>query len=152
VQPGIFFEIPEELAKEKGIKNGDTVRVSSARASITGPAMVTRRMPHFDLDGKRVWQIGFPIHWGFSGDAKHAGPLANLMTSWAIDPNTWTPSTRRSRSSWRRTPGRRATGRPGRTGEEARGEGLTMPIPGLEVIQSSASLRVPAPGSESCPG
>ena len=53
--------------------------------------MVTRRMPHFDLDGKRVWQIGFPIHWGFSGDAKHAGPLANLLTSWAIDPNTWTP-------------------------------------------------------------
>jgi formate dehydrogenase major subunit len=91
VQPGIFFEIPEELAKEKGIKNGDMVRISSARATITGPAMVTRRMPHFDLDGKRIWQIGFPIHWGFSGDAKHAGPLANLMTSWAIDPNTWTP-------------------------------------------------------------
>jgi formate dehydrogenase major subunit len=91
VQPGIFFEIPEELAKEKGINNGDMVKISSARASITGPAMVTRRLPHFDLDGKRVWQVGVPIHWGFSGDANHAGPLANSLTSWAIDPNTWTP-------------------------------------------------------------
>jgi formate dehydrogenase, alpha subunit, proteobacterial-type len=91
VQPGIFFEIPEELAKEKGIQNGETVRISSARGSIEGPAMVTKRMPGFMINGKRVWQIGFPIHWGYSGDAKHAGPLANLITNSAIDPNTWTP-------------------------------------------------------------
>jgi len=91
VQPGIFFEIPEELAKEKGIQNGETVRISSARGSIEGPAMVTKRMSSFVLDGKRVWQIGFPIHWGYSGDAKHVGPLANILTSSAIDPNTWTP-------------------------------------------------------------
>ncbi len=91
VQPGIFFEIPEELAKEKGIQNGEMVRVSSARGSIEGPAMVTKRMPGFMINGKRVWQIGFPIHWGYSGDPKHPGPLANLLTSSAIDPNTWTP-------------------------------------------------------------
>jgi len=91
VQPGIFFEIPEDLAKEKGIQNGETVRITSARGSIEGPAMVTRRMPTFTIEGKKVWQIGFPIHWGFSGDAKHAGPLANMLTSSAIDPNTWTP-------------------------------------------------------------
>jgi len=91
VQPGIFFEIPEDLAKEKGILNGDTVRISSARASIEGPAMVTKRMSSFMLEGKRVFQIGFPIHWGFTGDQKHLGPLANLLTSSAIDPNTWTP-------------------------------------------------------------
>ena len=91
VQPGIFFEIPEDLAKEKGIQNGETVRISSARGSIEGPAMVTRRMPSFMINGKKVWQIGFPIHWGYSGDSKHAGPLANLLTNSAIDPNTWTP-------------------------------------------------------------
>ncbi len=91
IQPGIFFELPDELAKERGIKNGDRVRITSARGSIEGPAMVTRRLKPFTIDGKRVWQIGFPIHWGFSGDATHAGPLANLLTSSAIDPNTWTP-------------------------------------------------------------
>ncbi len=91
VQPGIFFEIPADLAKEKGIQNGEIVRITSARGSIEGPAMVTTRMPSFMQDGKRIWQIGFPIHWGYSGDAKHAGPLANILTSSAIDPNTWTP-------------------------------------------------------------
>jgi formate dehydrogenase major subunit len=91
VQPGIFFEIPEELAKELDIANGAPVRVISARGAIEGPAMVTRRIKPMMIDGKKIWQIGFPIHWGFSGDAKHAGPLANLLTSSAIDPNTWTP-------------------------------------------------------------
>src|SRR5262249_57297806 len=51
VQPGIFFEITEELAKEKGIKNGYIVKISSTLTPITRPATVTRRMPHFDLDG-----------------------------------------------------------------------------------------------------
>jgi anaerobic selenocysteine-containing dehydrogenase len=91
IQPGIFFEIPEELAKEKGIANGDKVRITSARGAIEGPAMVTRRLRAYVVDGKPLWQIGFPIHWGFSGDSKHAGPLANMLTSFAIDPNTWTP-------------------------------------------------------------
>ena len=36
--------IPEELAKEKGIANAQMVRVTSARGSIEGKAMVTRRI------------------------------------------------------------------------------------------------------------
>jgi anaerobic selenocysteine-containing dehydrogenase len=38
-----------------------------------------------------MWQIGFPIHWGFAGEKNHTGPLANLLTPTAMDPNTWTP-------------------------------------------------------------
>src|SRR5438067_5209839 len=91
VQPEFFFEIPEELAKEKGIANGSKVRVTSARGSIVGPAVVTKRILSMNLGGKKVWQIGFPIHWGYAGDPKHAGPLANLLTPSAMDPNTWTP-------------------------------------------------------------
>src|SRR5262249_57165341 len=34
LQPGFFVEIPEELAKEKGISNGGQVKVSSARGEI----------------------------------------------------------------------------------------------------------------------
>src|SRR5262249_24313153 len=34
IQPGFFVEIPEELAKEKGITNGGQVKVTSARGSI----------------------------------------------------------------------------------------------------------------------
>ncbi len=91
MQPGFFVEIPEGLAKEKGIANGSQVRVISARGEIQGVAMVTKRMPELKIDGKPAWQIGFPIHWGFAGDSSHTGPLANMLTPSAMDPNTWTP-------------------------------------------------------------
>jgi formate dehydrogenase major subunit len=91
MQPGFFVEIPEGLAREKGIANGSRVKVLSARGEITGVAMVTKRMPELKIDGKPAWQIGFPIHWGFAGAPNHTGPLANMLTPSAMDPNTWTP-------------------------------------------------------------
>jgi formate dehydrogenase major subunit len=91
MQPGFFVEIPEGLAKEKGIANGSQVKVTSARGEIRGVAMVTKRMPELKIDGKPAWQIGFPIHWGFAGAPNHTGPLANMLTPSAMDPNTWTP-------------------------------------------------------------
>ena len=91
LQPGFFVEIPEALAQQKGIANGSKVKVTSARGSIEGTAMVTKRLYPLKVDGKEMWQIGFPIHWGFAGDRNHTGPLANLLTPSAMDPNTWTP-------------------------------------------------------------
>jgi formate dehydrogenase major subunit len=91
LQPGFFVEIPEALALEKGIANGEQVKVVSARGEIRGTAMVTKRLRPLTVDGRPLWQIGFPIHWGFTGDPRHAGPLANLLTPSAMDPNTWTP-------------------------------------------------------------
>jgi formate dehydrogenase major subunit len=91
LQPGFFIEIPEALAQEKGIANGSQVKVVSARGEIRGVAMVTKRLARMRIDGKDVWQIGFPIHWGFAGEKNHTGPLANLLTPTAMDPNTWTP-------------------------------------------------------------
>jgi formate dehydrogenase major subunit len=91
LQPGFFIEIPEALARERGIENGAQVKVVSARGEIRGVAMVTKRLARMKVDGKEVWQIGFPIHWGFAGEKNHTGPLANLLTPTAMDPNTWTP-------------------------------------------------------------
>jgi formate dehydrogenase major subunit len=91
LQPGFFVEIPEALAAEKGIANGQMVKVTSARGSIEGTAMVTKRLPTLKIDGKQVWQIGFPIHWGYASAPSHVGPLANMLTPSAMDPNTWTP-------------------------------------------------------------
>jgi formate dehydrogenase major subunit len=92
LQPGFFVEIPEKLAEQKGIANGSKVRVSSARGSIEGVAMVTKRLLPMKIDGKEVWGIGFPLHWGFSaGKTGHTGPLANFLTPSAMDANTWTP-------------------------------------------------------------
>lgn len=89
LQREFFIEIPAELAREKGIRYGDRVKVTSARGSIEGRAMVTRRMRPLRVADRTVWQIGFPIHWGFAG--KSVGPLANTLTPTVLDPNSSTP-------------------------------------------------------------
>jgi formate dehydrogenase major subunit len=91
LQPEFFVEIPEELAQEKSIANGDRVRVSSARGSIEGRAMVTRRIKTMLVAGKKTYQIGFPIHWGFLGRGAQRGSLANLVTPTIVDPNSFAP-------------------------------------------------------------
>jgi len=91
LQPGFFIEIPEDLAKEKGIVNGGKARVTSARGSIEGTAMVTDRLRPMTINGQQLWQIGFPLHWGYEGEEGHTGPLANFLTPSAMDPNTFTP-------------------------------------------------------------
>ena len=91
LQPEFFVEIPEELAREKGIANRDVVRVTSARGSIEGRAMVTRRIKPMQIAGRTVYQIGFPIHWGFLGHGQQRGSLANLVTPTIVDPNSFAP-------------------------------------------------------------
>ena len=91
LQPEFFVEIPEELAREKGIANRDVVRVTSARGSIEGRAMVTRRIKPMQVAGRTVYQIGFPIHWGFLGRGQQRGSLANLVTPTVVDPNSFAP-------------------------------------------------------------
>jgi formate dehydrogenase major subunit len=91
LQPEFFVEIPEELARENGIANRDMVRVTSARGSIEGRAMVTRRIKPMQIAGRTVYQIGFPIHWGFLGRGQQRGSLANLVTPTIVDPNSFAP-------------------------------------------------------------
>jgi formate dehydrogenase major subunit len=91
LQPEFFVEIPEALAQEKGIRSGDRVRVTSARGAIEGKAMVTRRIRPMQVAGRTVYQIGFPIHWGFLGRGRQQGSLANLVTPTAVDPNSFAP-------------------------------------------------------------
>jgi formate dehydrogenase major subunit len=91
LQPEFFIEIPEELAADKGIRNAEMVRVTSARGSIEGKALVTRRIKPMQVGGQKVYQIGFPIHWGFLGRGAQKGTLANLLTPSIVDPNSFTP-------------------------------------------------------------
>jgi formate dehydrogenase major subunit len=94
LQPEFFVEIPEGLALERGIRNEDRVRVSTPRGAIEGRALVTRRIRGMKVAGKAVWQIGIPIHWGFTGrtgKGEGRGPMANLLTPSVVDPNSFTP-------------------------------------------------------------
>ena len=90
LQPEQFVEIGEDLAKEKGIAHGDKVRVWSKRGEIKAVAVVTKRLKALDVEGKKVHQLGIPIHWGFKGEAR-PGYLANTLTPYVGDANTQTP-------------------------------------------------------------
>ena len=90
LQPQQFVEIGEELAQEKGIANGERVIVRSKRGYIRAVAVVTRRLPALNVAGKRIHQVGVPIHWGFTGVARQ-GFLANTLTPFVGDANTQTP-------------------------------------------------------------
>ena len=89
LQSNFFIELPAALAQEKGIKGGDKVRVSSARGSVEGPALVTERMRPLKVSGKTVYHVGIPIHWGYVGRVR--GPLVNNLTPSVFDPNSGTP-------------------------------------------------------------
>ena len=89
-QPEQFIEIGEDLAHEKGIKGGDSVRVSSKRGFIVAAAVVTKRIRTLEIAGKKVYTVGIPIHWGFMGIAKN-GYITNTLTPFVGDANTQTP-------------------------------------------------------------
>src|SRR6266700_3870602 len=97
LQPKPFVEIPEELAKEKSIKSGDHVRVSSKRGKVEVLALVTKRLGPMTVAGQKVYQIGIPIHWGYVGVSADSDPshgrywLANALTPFVGDANARTP-------------------------------------------------------------
>ena len=87
--PDFFVEIPEELAREKGIENGKRARVWSKRGSVEGVAMVTKRIQPLKVNGEIAYTIGIPVHWGFVGI--NQGAMANLLTPFIGDVNTRCP-------------------------------------------------------------
>ena len=89
-QPAPFVEIGEALAKEKGIKQGDMVKVRSNRGEVLAKCVVTKRMVAMQVNGKAVHHVGIPIHWGFKGVTQN-GYLANALTPFVGDANSQTP-------------------------------------------------------------
>ena len=96
--PEPFVEIPVELAEEKGIRGTDMIKVTSARGTYMAKAFVTKRIKPMMIDGKKVYQIGLPIHQGFRGiqedEGKDARTPANLLTPAVVDPNAHTPESK----------------------------------------------------------
>ena len=89
LMPEMFVEISEELAAEKGIKNGGRVIVETARGSVEAVAIVTTRFQPFRIDGHVVHEVGLPWHWGYTGSSK--GHSANMLTPHVGDANTMIP-------------------------------------------------------------
>ena len=86
LQPEGFAELPPELAAELGIASLDWVVLSTARGEVETRALVTARLRPFELQGRTVYQIGMPYHFGWQGYA--TGDVANVLTAVVGDPNT----------------------------------------------------------------
>ncbi len=85
----MFVEIGEELAKEKGINNKDKVIVHSARGEVEAYALVTKRFQPFQVQNKKVHQIGLPWCFGYKGIA--TGDITNKITPHIGDANSNIP-------------------------------------------------------------
>ncbi len=107
MQPEMFVEMSEELAKMKGIKNGERAIVKSIRGELEAVAIVTARFKPFKLNGTVVHQVGIPWHFGWvttamrkyvQGDKKPevftSGDAANLLTPFIGDANTMIPESK----------------------------------------------------------
>jgi formate dehydrogenase major subunit len=90
LQPEAFVELPEGLARKRGIRNDDWVVVKSKRGQVKLKALVTKRMPTLSIEGKEVEVVGLPIHWGFVGQTRK-GYITNTLTPPVGDANIQTP-------------------------------------------------------------
>jgi len=92
-QPALFVEMSLELAKLKGIANGEMCKVSSGRGEVEAVAMVTGRFKPFTIMGQTIHQVGLPWCFGWV-HPEDGGDSANLLTPSAGDPNTRIPETK----------------------------------------------------------
>ena len=99
LQPELFVEMGERLAKAKGIKDGDWVEISSQRGAIKAKACVTKRIRPIMVDGKPCDVIGLPIHYGFIGLARKGYRDQHHHARRSATPASTRPNTRRSWST-----------------------------------------------------
>jgi formate dehydrogenase major subunit len=92
-EPQMFCEMSNELAKLRGIKNGDRVIVETSRGKLEAVAIVTSRFKPFNIAGQTVHQIGIPWHFGWL-HPRDGGESANLLTPTVGDPNTMIPESK----------------------------------------------------------
>ncbi len=85
-EPQLYVEMSHELAREKGIRNGDGVLIESARGTCEAIAMVTVRIRPFTVMGKTLHLIGMPFAYGWT--TPKCGEATNRLTISAYDPNT----------------------------------------------------------------
>lgn len=87
--PDMFCEISPTLAAAKAIKNGDRVKIQSARGEIEAYALVTSRIRPMKIDGRAVELIGMIWHFGFG--CAESGDSCNTLTPHIGDANTMIP-------------------------------------------------------------
>ena len=95
MQPNMFVEMSKDLAKRKGVKNGQWVKVKSMRGEVKCVAMVTDRMQVMKVNGEDTDIVNMPYHYGYVGYCT-GGPNGDNYAGNQISPhigdcNTSTP-------------------------------------------------------------
>ncbi|MDR1713322.1 MAG: molybdopterin-dependent oxidoreductase [Coriobacteriales bacterium] len=88
--PDQFIEMSVELAEEKGIANGDKVRVWNNRGDVQLTAFVTRRLRPLQVNGEVCHLVGMIHHWDWTGDYS-TGDTVNDLSPNVGDPNSYIP-------------------------------------------------------------
>jgi formate dehydrogenase major subunit len=66
------------------------ITVETPRGKIKVRALVTERIKPFVIDGKTVYQVGIPWHWGWAGSMASArGDITNDLVASLGDPTTF---------------------------------------------------------------
>lgn len=91
MQPELYVEIGDKLAREKGIKNGERIKVSSIRGEAPCIAMVTKRFKPFLVEGKEIHQVGLPFNYGWLFPKDSGSDSTNMLTPTVGDANTFCP-------------------------------------------------------------
>ena len=99
--PEQFVEMSVELAAEKGIENGERVRVFNNRGSVEVMALVTPRFKPFKVNGETVHQVGMTHHSAGRATSPPETSSTTCRRTWATR-TAGCPSTRRSSSTSRR--------------------------------------------------
>jgi formate dehydrogenase major subunit len=85
LQPELFCEISPEMADELDIEHGAYATITSPRGIIEARVLVTSRMRPFNVQGRRVHQVGLPYHWGRRGIS--TGDTVNDLLAISEEPN-----------------------------------------------------------------
>ncbi|MBU4179241.1 MAG: hypothetical protein KJ625_04765, partial [Actinobacteria bacterium] len=94
-----FIEMSKDLARRKGISDGDWVKLKSIRGEVNAVAIVTDRIQVLDIvvDGETIKTdvVGIPWHYGYTGRCiggpKGKSYSANQLTPHVGDANTMIP-------------------------------------------------------------
>jgi len=89
--PGAYVEIGHILAKERRIKNGERVKVSSIRGEVKCIAMVTKRLTPFTVEGRTIHQVGLPFNYGWLFPKGTRDDSTNFLSPSVGDANTFCP-------------------------------------------------------------
>ncbi len=85
LQPEFFCEVSPALAAERGLEHGGWATIITARSAVEARVMVTERIKPLIVEGRRLYRVGVPYHWGGVGIV--TGDSANDLLPVVLDNN-----------------------------------------------------------------